>query len=428
MKEIQYYLFCVIGACFFGHRELYRTYAPGNLQQQPITICVIGVMLSILLSHGTNFYLGGLLEGGTEFAKVVVYYLLLVALVDTPQKLRILLQSTVISSTVMVSFSLMDYLNFSDFPLITHIIETHGTDLLGREIKITRMCGTGMFHDPNDISLIIVTMSIISIYFLMEPVTKQTRNAGIVAFSKVFWLIPLAILISGLVCTQSRGGLLAMGAALLAWSTIRFGKLPAIVALVLGIISIPFVLGRQGDISLTSGTGQARIRLWSDGLVSIQNHRFIFGLGEGMYDDVAGLVAHNSYIHAFVELGYVGGTFFLGCFFFAAYGLWKIQKDNIPSTTSRIESIQSLLCRPPRRMVYRNGIPFPKLHPSYLSDMWISNLLFPINRRIHAQTHTYHSMESFFCKETNFMQPVCLSGCIYGGKTFCKVRLIDTVY
>ena len=33
---------------------------------------------------------------------------------------------------------------------------------------------------------------------------------------------------------------------------------------------------------------------------------------------LAGLVAHNSFVHAFVELGLFGGTFFFGCFFFTA--------------------------------------------------------------------------------------------------------------
>jgi O-antigen ligase len=234
------------------------------------------------------------------------------------------------SAAVMIAMSVLDYLDIIEMLKITHVVETHGVDLFGREVKITRMCGTGMFHDPNDISLIVVVMSIICIYYLLEPTERLSRNTAIMFISKLIWLLPLAVFFTGLLCTQSRGGLLAMGAAIVAWSTVRYGKLPALAAIFLGIIAIPIMLGRQGDINLNEGTAQQRIRLWSDGLVAITNHRVLFGIGEGRYDEVAELVAHNSYIHSFVELGFLGGTFFFGCFFFAFYGLWKIESQKIP--------------------------------------------------------------------------------------------------
>jgi len=43
-----------------------------------------------------------------------------------------------------------------------------------------------------------------------------------------------------------------------------------------------------------------------------------------MYPDLAGLVAHNSYVHAYVELGLFGGTFFFGCFFFSTLALIRV--------------------------------------------------------------------------------------------------------
>ena len=52
--------------------------------------------------------------------------------------------------------------------------------------------------------------------------------------------------------------------------------------------------------------------------MAIRNSRIFFGIGEGMYHDVAGHVAHNSWVHSFVELGVFGGTLFFGCFFMPA--------------------------------------------------------------------------------------------------------------
>jgi hypothetical protein len=52
----------------------------------------------------------------------------------------------------------------------------------------------------------------------------------------------------------------------------------------------------------------------------------LFGIGEGKYPDVAGLVAHNSYVHSFVELGFFGGTLFFGCFFLPAYTFFLMKR------------------------------------------------------------------------------------------------------
>ena len=59
------------------------------------------------------------------------------------------------------------------------------------------------------------------------------------------------------------------------------------------------------------------MQLWYAGLVEMK--RFpLFGIGAGMYPDfVDGRVAHNSFVHAFVELGIFGGVIFLGAFWFA---------------------------------------------------------------------------------------------------------------
>ena len=40
----------------------------------------------------------------------------------------------------------------------------------------------------------------------------------------------------------------------------------------------------------------------------------IFGIGYSHFGDEGGLVAHNSYIHCYAELGFLGGTLFMGAF------------------------------------------------------------------------------------------------------------------
>src|SRR5262249_3175073 len=45
----------------------------------------------------------------------------------------------------------------------------------------------------------------------------------------------------------------------------------------------------------------------------------LFGVGMNRYDQLVGHVAHNSYLHAFTELGLFGGTLFVG----ACYISWR---------------------------------------------------------------------------------------------------------
>jgi O-antigen ligase len=53
-----------------------------------------------------------------------------------------------------------------------------------------------------------------------------------------------------------------------------------------------------------------RILLWRDGLTFFRANPF-FGIGMNQYSEQAELVAHNSYVHSYAELGFFGGTLFL---------------------------------------------------------------------------------------------------------------------
>jgi O-antigen ligase len=74
-------------------------------------------------------------------------------------------------------------------------------------------------------------------------------------------------------------------------------------------------------------TSQHRIRLWSDGLQLFRESP-LFGIGQGEYAGHAGQVAHNSYIEAYTELGFVGGTCFLGLFAYTGLALWRLRRFN----------------------------------------------------------------------------------------------------
>lgn len=311
------YDFFISSSLLLGFQSLQKRLAWKNLKQEPATICLIGVLISIIASHLSRFYIGGAVGGAKDFFKVMLLFGLIVSLTDTVSRLRSLLAVLALSATLTVGLCVLDYLEVVDVELITHISETGGFDEANVRTKYTRMRGTGIFQDPNDLCLIIVFSGIVCTYFFLDEKLKGVRFT---------FLIPIGILATGLLCTKSRGGLMAAGLGFLILIVCKYGKQAAVLAGIAGLCVLPLIAGRQADIDLgEGGTGHERITLWRDGLAALRSPAIVFGVGQGMYEDYAGLVAHNSFIHAFVELGIVGGTLFLGCFFFPALALWRLR-------------------------------------------------------------------------------------------------------
>jgi O-antigen ligase len=127
-----------------------------------------------------------------------------------------------------------------------------------------------------------------------------------------------------LALTHSRGGLLGLMAGLMALFQARYGwqRALGVMALVLPMILLALA-GRQTDFSATSGTGQSRIQLWRDGVEMFRSSP-LFGVGRDNYAKGAGLVAHNTYLHAFTEVGFFGGMLFLGAFVWALTSLYRL--------------------------------------------------------------------------------------------------------
>src|SRR4051794_36143467 len=53
----------------------------------PATFCVLGVLVGVVLSHASHFDFWSARMCGLEFSKIVAYFLLLVATVNTPRRL-----------------------------------------------------------------------------------------------------------------------------------------------------------------------------------------------------------------------------------------------------------------------------------------------------------------------------------------------------
>jgi O-antigen ligase len=179
-----------------------------------------------------------------------------------------------------------------------------------------RLCGTGVFNDPNDLCLVLLLCMSIALYRLTGPAAGLARLG---------WLAGLALCFAAFMLTRSRGGFVAF----LVWGLVlchaRFGIWKTLVTAG-AALPVLFLLfsGRATNFTDRADAGQDRIELWSDAL-GLFREAPLFGIGWRMFEDRAGLVAHNSFLHCYAELGFFGGTLFIGAFFTALWVLYRLR-------------------------------------------------------------------------------------------------------
>jgi hypothetical protein len=99
-----------------------------------------------------------------------------------------------------------------------------------------RLRALGIFNDPNDLSMIAVVGIVISLFGFSDNKLGMMRIA---------WIAPFAVFFLAFVLTQSRGGLLALVAALGILSYSRLGVKKTIAAAVVVLPALFATLGSR---------------------------------------------------------------------------------------------------------------------------------------------------------------------------------------
>lgn len=295
--------------------------SPEALIGQPITLSVVGLLAAVFLSHASHGDLWSARYGALDFSKIVIYYLLAVANLDSPARLRLFLFWLLGCIGVLAVLALLGYHGIIRIESLSTLEDIEVDDVTGRGELVRRMCGMGIFNDPNDLSMMMVVGTALAVYFFFDP-------------RVLLFKLPLVVIgaafVYALVLTKSRGGLLALLAASGALFQARYGWKRALVLAALFLpLMLALVSGRQADIggAVSGGTGQSRIQLWSAGLHMLRENP-LFGIGFHRYAEEAGQVAHNSYVHAFGELGLFGGALFLGAWYCAVFSPYWLGQGN----------------------------------------------------------------------------------------------------
>src|SRR5262249_2193663 len=149
----------------------------------PITLCVVGILPAIVLSHLARANLYDARTDGIEFAKSIAYYLLFVGVVNAPWKLRTFLLCFVFFALAATLLAILHYHEIIEIEALK-VIEQRDIDPNTGELTILpRMRSTGIFNDPNDLCLILVMAIALCVHNFAE------HRSGL---ARVAWLALLA--------------------------------------------------------------------------------------------------------------------------------------------------------------------------------------------------------------------------------------------
>ena len=275
-----------------------RTLAHANAEV--IGIVALGAVL--VLTMPFSIWPGGSMKVFSDiYVKVILIFALMVSTITSPRRVRQMTWIMIVASGYIASRAVFDYVR--------------GVNLV--EGDRVRGAVGGMFENPNDLALNLVTFLAPDLFIIFQD-RKPSRRlfAGVLAVAMV----------AAIVCTKSRSGflgLVAMGAVVMYYMA---RVKPAVVAGVLlaGVMALPVMpssfWNRMDSIVNAeedqTGSRAARLRLIDQGVqVFLDNPLTGIGAGQFKNYNAPGVVekwrvTHNVWLQVAAELGIFGVAVF----------------------------------------------------------------------------------------------------------------------
>jgi O-antigen ligase len=189
----------------------------------------------------------------------------------------------------------------------------------------------GLFDNPNDLALHLVTM---------VPIAVALAFARRGALTKMVYGLCGALFVAGVVVTFSRGGFLGLvaGAGVMAWKLGRRNRV--IVAALMAVTLVVFIAAAPGDYGLRitsmfggDVTGSADARrdlLWRSVLVALRYPLFGVGLGNFYFRGAHDQVSHNAYTQVASEMGLAAFVIYVMFMVTPLRRLRQIERETLP--------------------------------------------------------------------------------------------------
>lgn len=249
------------------------------------------------------------------YIKVILMFIVIVNVVRTPRRLKGLMLLA-LSASVIVSISAVN-----DYRLGNFSVE-------GYRVTGSIQKGSGMFGDPNDMALTLLTTIplAVALFFNSHNLVKKFLYIGCVL-----------LMILGITFTFSRGGFLGlvfMGVAL-AWKLGRRNKALMFVGIVVALAGFLVLApgsyrSRMSTISSHGGEASAMSRqelLKRSVIVSLKNPLTGVGMGNFGIVSIKNQVSHNAYTQVAAEMGIAALGFYVMFMVVPLRRLRQIERD-----------------------------------------------------------------------------------------------------
>lgn len=257
----------------------------------PVVGCFLG-FLTVAIGSTALSGAGGLADMAIELLKLLVLFVLIVHLVNSDSRMKIMASTLVLFSVFLGVRTIWQYYQ--------------GQAMLYQ--GGLRALSTGIFSDPNDLALAMAMALPLALGALFNSRSGAwTRFWNLCAIPPLVWTIFV---------TNSRGGMLALGAAILLFFGRRLGRAGVIVGALLVLVMFAVGPSRLGQISTEEGSARGRVDAWAAGLEMVKDSP-IWGVGKGQFVEHHVRTAHNSLVLCMAEVGLVGTGLWIALFYFA---------------------------------------------------------------------------------------------------------------
>lgn len=266
------------------------------------------------------------------FFKVVVIFVLMINLVDSRERLRLILKLVVICGAGIAAGTIVKFAQGK----FTSTIQGIG-------VRVEGTVG-GIFGNPNDLA-----MSLDLLLPLAIVLALTSKPAG-----RVFYLGCSLLLVMGVVVSFSRGGFLGLAAAggVLLWKLGRHNKFTTAIAVVAacGVLALSMPVGYTDRLFTilhsdkdTTGSAQERQGELMRVLYVASRHTII-GIGLANYPVYSNhaIRAHNSFLELSAELGVAGLIAYLILIFAPLKRLKQIERETSRATNFRRRELHFL--------------------------------------------------------------------------------------
>jgi len=272
-----------------------------DFPQFPILIAfVVCMAISVFQSDGA----GDVWDDLMQFFPSLMLFVYIATIATSKKRITTILDLIAVCAFIIAIHSIQQYRNGVGWTGLEVLIE--------HDIKRIRYLG--IFNDPNDLGLLLVTSLPIIFYWL-------EKEASVPAKTVYFGV--LGVLLYGIYLTNSRGSMMATGAIFLLMFWRRFGTVKALILGGIGGAAALGVSSRLSTLEVGEESAWERVYAWDEGIYMMLDSP-LFGVGYKNFDQLYYLTAHNSLILVLAETGLIGYTLWFTFVGTIVLLLWKI--------------------------------------------------------------------------------------------------------